>query len=47
MIGSHDIVHEIGGEDDTNSNTTRRVLLLLESNPLETVRHTIVFAGNS
>jgi predicted nucleotidyltransferase len=34
MIGSHDIVHEIGGEDDTNSNTTRRVLLLLESWPI-------------
>jgi predicted nucleotidyltransferase len=34
MIGSHDIVHEIGGEDDTNSNTTRRVLLLLESLPI-------------
>jgi predicted nucleotidyltransferase len=34
MIGSHDIVHEIGGEDDTNSNTTRRVLLLLESLPV-------------
>jgi len=34
MIGSHDIVHEIGGEDDTNSNTTRRVLLLLESWPV-------------
>jgi len=34
MTGSHDIVHEIGGEDDTNSNTTRRVLLLLESLPI-------------
>jgi hypothetical protein len=34
MIGSHDIVHQIGGEDDTNSNTTRRVLLLLESWPI-------------
>jgi hypothetical protein len=34
MIGSHDIVHEIGGEDDTSSNTTRRVLLLLESLPV-------------
>ncbi len=28
---SHDIIHHIGGEDDLNSNTTRRVLLLLES----------------
>jgi predicted nucleotidyltransferase len=34
MVGSHDLVHEIGGEDDTNSNTTRRVLLLLESFPV-------------
>ncbi len=31
MVGSHSLVHEIGGEDDTNSNTTRRLLLLLES----------------
>src|ERR1017187_8662052 len=28
---SHDLVHQIGGEDDTNRNTTRRLLLLLES----------------
>ncbi|MEM7048692.1 MAG: nucleotidyltransferase domain-containing protein [Acidobacteriota bacterium] len=31
MAFSHDLVHQIGGEDDTNSNTTRRILLLLES----------------
>jgi predicted nucleotidyltransferase len=31
MVFSHDLVHEIGGEDDTNLNTTRRLLLLLES----------------
>jgi predicted nucleotidyltransferase len=31
MVFSHDLVHEIGGEDDTNRNTTRRLLLLLES----------------
>lgn len=31
MVFSHGLVHEIGGEDDTNQNTTRRVLLLLES----------------
>jgi hypothetical protein len=31
MVGSHTLVHEIGGQDDTNSNTTRRILLLLES----------------
>lgn len=34
MVGSHDLVHNIGGEDDLNSNTTRRVLLLLESFPI-------------
>lgn len=31
MVFSHDVIHEIGGEDDTNRNTTRRLLLLLES----------------
>ena len=31
MVFSHDLVHEIGGEDDTNRNLTRRLLLLLES----------------
>ncbi len=34
MVGSHELVHNIGGEDDLNSNTTRRVLLLLESYPV-------------
>jgi hypothetical protein len=34
MAGSHDLVHKIGGEDDLNSNTTRRILLLLESTPV-------------
>lgn len=34
MVSSHDLVHNIGGEDDLNSNTTRRVLLLLESYPV-------------
>jgi predicted nucleotidyltransferase len=28
---SHEIVHQIGGQSDTNKNTTQRVLLLLES----------------
>lgn len=27
----HDLIHYIGGQDDTNTNTTRRLLLLLES----------------
>jgi predicted nucleotidyltransferase len=31
---SHDLIHLIGGEDDTNRNTTRRILLLLESCPI-------------
>lgn len=31
MAFSHDLVHQIGGEDDTNRNTTRRLLLVLES----------------
>ncbi|HEX2253013.1 MAG TPA: nucleotidyltransferase domain-containing protein [Thermoanaerobaculia bacterium] len=31
---SHELIHKIGGEDDTNSNTTRRILLLLESAPV-------------
>ncbi len=31
MTSSHSLVHDIGGQDDTNANTTRRVLLLLES----------------
>lgn len=33
MAFSHDLIHQIGGEDDTNRNTTRRILLLLESSP--------------
>jgi hypothetical protein len=28
---SHNIIHQIGGQDDTNKNTTQRILLLLES----------------
>lgn len=31
---SHPILHMIGGEDDTNANTTRRVLFLLEAAPI-------------
>jgi len=34
MVASHSLVHDIGGDDDTNANTTRRVLLLLESFPI-------------
>jgi predicted nucleotidyltransferase len=31
IVSSHDLIHNIGGEDDTNRNLTRRMLLLLES----------------
>lgn len=31
---SHDLIHRIGGDDDTNRNTTQRLLLLLESAPI-------------
>ncbi|MGA9510394.1 MAG: nucleotidyltransferase domain-containing protein [Candidatus Sulfotelmatobacter sp.] len=31
MAFSHDIIHQIGGHNDTNKNTTWRILLLLES----------------
>jgi predicted nucleotidyltransferase len=31
MAFSHEIIHNIGGEHDTNRNTTQRILLLLES----------------
>jgi len=31
MASSHGLIHCIGGEDDTNANTTRRSLLLLEA----------------
>jgi predicted nucleotidyltransferase len=34
MASSHDLAHHIGGDADTNQNTTRRVLLLLESKPI-------------
>jgi len=31
VASSHPILHQIGGQDDTNHNTTQRILLLLES----------------
>jgi predicted nucleotidyltransferase len=34
MAFSHDIIHQIGGQHDTNKNTTQRILLLLESCPI-------------
>ncbi len=35
MAFSHDIIHRIGGQDDTNQNTTQRILLLLESRAID------------
>src|SRR5260370_17925464 len=34
MAFSHDIIHQIGGQHDTNKNTTQRILLFLESTPI-------------
>lgn len=34
IASSHNLVHCIGGDDDSNANTTRRSLLLLESRPV-------------
>jgi predicted nucleotidyltransferase len=34
LASSHELVHNIGGETDTNANMTRRTLLLLESAPI-------------
>jgi hypothetical protein len=34
LVSSHDLIHYIGGEGDTNNNLTRRLLLLVESIPL-------------
>ncbi len=49
MVFSHDLIHQIGGEDDTNRNTRRRLLLLLESRAvgrsdayIRVVRHILV-----
>ncbi|HLM82057.1 MAG TPA: nucleotidyltransferase domain-containing protein [Terriglobales bacterium] len=44
---SHDLIHQIGGQNDTNKNTTRRVLLLLESVPIgrRTEAHERVLRG--
>jgi predicted nucleotidyltransferase len=34
IASSHDLIHHIGGQDDTNANTTLRILLLLESDSI-------------
>lgn len=35
LVFSHELIHAIGGDEDTNKNMTRRLLLLLESAPVE------------
>lgn len=47
MAFSHDLIHQIGGQNDTNKNTTRRILLLLESAPIgkRTEAHERVLRG--
>lgn len=35
LVFSHELVHAIGGDEDTNRNMTRRLLLLLESAPID------------
>jgi predicted nucleotidyltransferase len=34
IAASHNLIHFIGGEDDTNANTTRRSLLLMEAHSI-------------
>jgi predicted nucleotidyltransferase len=34
MTFSHPLIHNIGGPEDTNANTTQRILMLLESRPI-------------
>jgi hypothetical protein len=36
LVFSHDLIHAIGGDEDTNKNMTRRLLLLLESAAIDT-----------
>jgi len=46
MAFSHEIIHQIGGTNDTNRNMTQRILLLLESRPLgERLAYDRVIAG--
>ncbi len=34
LVFSHELIHAIGGDEDSNKNMTRRLLLLLESKPI-------------
>ena len=44
LVFAHDLLHYIGGNDDTNKNTSRRILLLLESRAVvgEDVRRRVI-----
>lgn len=47
MAVSHDLVHQIGGQNDTNINTSQRILLLLESKTIgsdDSVRDRVIRA---
>ena len=44
LASSHDLVHQIGGQEDTNQNTTRRILLLLESVAVGSERSVLIRA---
>ena len=43
MAFSHDMIHHIGGFEDGNKNTTRRLLLLLESFPVSKQNNSVVY----
>ncbi len=43
MAFSHDMIHHIGGFEDDNKNTTRRLLLLLESFPVSMQNNSVVY----
>lgn len=42
LVFSHELIHAIGGDEDTNKNMTRRLLLLLESAPIDVSSSKIV-----
>lgn len=35
LVFSHELIHAIGGDEDSNKNMTRRLLLILESSPID------------
>lgn len=42
LVFSHELIHAIGGDEDTNKNMTRRLLLLLESAPIDVSQSKLV-----